>query len=188
MFSWGSGCRCAKELIVRSIRFLLSALLVPALVLCCVQAQTGKDKKDKAPSARQVYLELMAFFDQKDASRDGYWSKEEIISAYGLPNVNQALGVYDGDKDGRISRAEYDDWAKENADDIAAERADAQREYEEAVKKLQAALAKANKEARERIQKQIQEARERFERRRDDRNDRRRDLDRRDRRRDKKKK
>lgn len=175
---------------MRSIRFLLSGLLVMGMVLSCVQAQTSKDnKKDKAPaSARQVLQELMAFFDQKDANRDGSWSKEEIISAYGLPNVNRVLANYDDDKDGRVSRAEYEDWAKENADEIAQERAEAQREYEESIKKLQSALAKANQENRERIQRQIQEARERFNRNRNDRDDRRRDLDRRDRRRDNKKK
>jgi hypothetical protein len=175
---------------VRVIRILLSSVVILTCVACGMQAQTGKAKKDSKATAgdQQVYRQLMSFFDQKDANRDGFWSKEEIISAYGLPKVNEALGLYDDDKDGRVSRAEYEDWARENAADIAAERDEAQREYEEAIKKYQAELAKASKEARERIQRQIQDARERFNRRRNDRDDRRRDLDRRDRRRDRKKK
>jgi hypothetical protein len=162
-------------------------LVLAMVAMCDAQSTADKDKKkanknDKDPaSTKQVYNQLMAFFDQHDIARDGYWSKEEIISAYGLPRVNEALNRYDDDKDGRISRAEYEDWAKENAPDIAREREEEQREYEEAVKKYQEALAKAAKDARERIQRQMQEARERFERNRRD--DRRRDLDRRDRRR-----
>lgn len=174
----------------RPVRLLLPCFLILAMVaMCGAQSQADKNKTkakqtDKEPaSTKQVYNELMAFFDSHDVTRDGYWGKEEIISAYGLPKVNQALGMFDDDKDGRISRAEYEDWAKEHAPEIAEEREQAQREYEEAVKKYQEALAKAAKDARERIQRQIQNTRQRYDRNRRDRYDRRRDLDRRDRRR-----
>lgn len=181
----------------RVVRLMLPVCLVFSLVALsdAQQSQADKDKNkakakanDKDPaSTKHVLAELMAFFDKHDIKRNGYLEKDEIISAYGLPNVNRALAMFDDDKDGRISRAEFEDWAKEHAPDIAREREEAQREYEEAVKKYQDALAKANKEGKEKIQRELQDLRERFERARRDHDDRRRDLDRRDRRRDRKK-
>ena len=126
-----------------------------------------KDANDLTPD--QVLKSLMAFFDQHDVNHDKRWSREEQVSAYGLSKVAELLKKLDTDKDGYISREEYEEWAKKEAPEYAEEVNKARDDYERDVEKLQQAYAKAAADAKARIQREIQQRRDRFDRYRRDR-------------------
>jgi hypothetical protein len=91
-------------------RFVLALGMAAALAGPSLAEERPERKKDEPGG--DLMARLMARFDAWDTNKDGFLDKEELTKALGASRAAAALERYDKDGDGKLSRAEYDAWAR----------------------------------------------------------------------------
>jgi hypothetical protein len=126
-----------------------------------------KDDKNDKDYTKQVLANLETWFQQHDLNNDDNLDLSEITKALGIGARATDYRKADADKDKLVSKSEHDAWAADYAPKLAAELKEDEEELEAAIEKYQAALAKANAQAKQQIQQAIARQREQQQRLRD---------------------
>ena len=110
-------------------------------------------KKDDSQAEERleaiVLARLKEHFKKQDINGDEYLDKSELITWLGLVKGPDILKKYDKNpEDGKLSLAEFTEWATTYADAYAKETIEDQKEAEAQVEKLQAAYTKAAAQAK----------------------------------------
>lgn len=149
-------------------------LLVAALVLGADTVQNSKTtakkttakKDDKKPDkdeeelAKQNFKRMMDEFKRQDTNGNGYLELSELVAWMGLGKGPDFLKAHDTDKDGKISRDEYEAWAQGESSKQAKDTIEKEKQLDQKIKDLEEALAKASTAQKQKLEEELRRARQ----------------------------